>query len=43
MCQQSASGELYHEFDIVFRKTNKDPTKGMIQCYCIKDLVSNVD
>ncbi|KAF4591297.1 hypothetical protein EYR40_009900 [Pleurotus pulmonarius] len=31
MCQESAAGELYHEFDIVFRKTNKDPTKGMIQ------------
>ncbi|KAG5220530.1 phosphate system positive regulatory protein [Salix suchowensis] len=31
MCQESAAGELYHEFDIVFRKTNKDPTKGMIK------------
>ncbi|KAF8326289.1 hypothetical protein F5887DRAFT_1084601 [Amanita rubescens] len=28
LCQESATGKLYHEFQLVFRKTNKDPNKA---------------
>ncbi|KAF8325745.1 hypothetical protein F5887DRAFT_1085118 [Amanita rubescens] len=38
LCQQSATGRLYHEFQLVFRKTNKDPNKA--QTYFIPQSTS---
>jgi hypothetical protein len=41
LCQQSATGKLYHEFQLVFRKTNKDPNKGAGVFYMHKRYLSH--
>ena len=40
LCQQTSSGNLHHEFQLIFRKTNKDPTKGEDQYSIVKMIVT---